>query len=121
MSFPNINFKITNAEVDENLKIIAENKLSTLSKFIGEAHSICDLEFEKITNHHNQGNIHRVEINLQINGDLHRTEATDETFEKALDKAKEELWNKLQSVQGKRETLFKRGARKIKEMMIWNR
>lgn len=119
MSFPLVNFKITNAEVDDNLKTIAEGKLSGLDKFIGDAPAICDFEFEKITNHHQQGNIHRVEVNLEVNGKLYRAEATSETFEKAIDEVKDDLWNKLQSVHGKKEALLKRGARKVKEMIRW--
>jgi len=121
MSFPSINFKITNTEIDDTLKDIAENKLSVLDKFIGNHSSICEVEFEKITNHHQQGDIHRVEVNLQIDGKLFRAESTAESFEKSLDEVKEDLWNKLQSIKGKKDTLLKKGARKIKEMMIWNK
>lgn len=117
MSFPMINFKVTNTEVSDQLKDIAENKLQTLEKFVGDAPAVCDLEFERITNHHQNGNIHRVEVNLELNGKLHRAEATDESFEKAIDEVRAELENKLRSHQGKRETMILRGARRMKEMM----
>ncbi len=111
-----INFKATNTEVSDNLKDLAESKLANLTKFIGDAPAICDVEFERITNHHN-GNIHRVEVNLEINGKLYRSEATNESFEKAIDEVRSDLYNELQSRQGKRETLVLRGARKVKQMM----
>jgi len=116
-----INFKITNTEISDQLKDIAENKLSTLEKFIGDAPAICDLEFERITNHHQSGEIHRAEVNLEINGKLYRAEATADSFEKAIDDVRAELYNELQSQQGKKETLMKRGARKVKEMMRFGR
>ena len=112
-----INFKATNTSVSDHLKDIAENKLSSLDKFIGEAPVVCDVEFERVTNHHQQGLIHRVEVNIEINGQLYRAEATDESFEKAIDIAKDQLYQELQSRQGKRETMLLRGARKMKEMM----
>jgi len=117
MSFPMINFKATNADVSDHLKDITENKLSTLEKFVGEAPAVCDVEFERITNHHQNGNIHRVEVNLELNGKLYRAEATEETFEKAIDEVRADLEHELHSRQGKRETMVLRGARRMKEMM----
>lgn len=121
MSFPMINFKSTNTEISDDLKYVAENKLATLDKFIGEAPAICDVEFERVTNHHQQGEIFRVEVNLQIEGNLHRAEATAESFEKALDQTRDDLQHELHAKQGKQETLFIKGARQIKEMMRWGR
>lgn len=112
-----INFKVTNAEVSDQLKDVTERKLASLAKYIGDNPAICDLQFEKVTNHHQQGNVFRVEINLEIGGQLSRAEATAENFEKAIDDAKAYLERELDSRRGKRETLWKSGARKIKEMM----
>lgn len=117
MAFPMINFKSTNTSISDHLKDVAEEKLSTLNKFIGEAPVVCDIEFERITNHHQQGNIHRVEVNLELNGKLYRAESTAESFEKAVDDVRNDLNHELHSEQGKRETLLLRGARKMKEMM----
>jgi ribosomal subunit interface protein len=117
MSLPMINFKATNTEISDHLKDITENKLASLDKFIGDAPVICDVEFKKITNHHQNGNIHGVEINLEINGKLYRAEATAESFEKAIDEAKGDLHHELHSRQGKQETMVLRGARRVKEMM----
>ncbi len=117
MSFPMINFKVTNAEVSDQLKTVAEHKLTSLEKYIGSSPAICDVEFEKVTNHHQQGNVFRVEVNLEVAGKLFRAEATSESFEKAIDEVRADLENEMQSVQGKRDTLWKKGARRVKEMM----
>ncbi len=117
MSFPMINFKVTNAEVSDQLKTVAEHKLTSLEKYIGASPAICDVEFEKVTNHHQQGNVFRVEVNLEVTGKLFRAEATSESFEKAIDDVRADLENEMQSVQGKRDTLWKKGARRVKEMM----
>lgn len=121
MSFPMINFKATNTEVTGQLKNLTESKLATLEKFIKDAPAICDVEFEKITNHHQQGKIFRVEINLEVQGKLFRAEATAESFENALDDAKNDLQQEMHSAQGKRFTKFMNGARKLKEMMRFGR
>jgi ribosomal subunit interface protein len=120
MAFPNINFKITNANVGDELKAVVASKLSSLEKFIGEAPSVCDFEFERVTNHHQQGNIHRVEINLEVNGKLFRAETTEETFEKAIDKVRHEIEEGLRRASNKENTLFKKGSRKLKEMLHLN-
>lgn len=117
MSFPMINFKITNAEVSDQLKTVTEHKLASLDKFIGDNPAICDVQFEKITNHHQQGRVYRVEINLEIGGQFYRAEATDENFEKAIDVVKGDIEHELQSARGKQETLWRQGARRIKNMM----
>lgn len=117
MSFPMINFKITNAEVSDQLKTVTEHKLATLEKYIGNSPAICDVEFEKITNHHQQGDVFRLEVNLEIGGRLYRAEATTENFEKSIDDVRSDLEREIQSASGKRETLWKKGARRMKEMM----
>jgi ribosomal subunit interface protein len=120
MSFPIINFKATQAEISDNLKDVTENKLRSLEKFIGAAPAICDVEFEKITNHHQQGNIHRVEVNLEVNGKLFRSEATSDSFEKAIDEVRSELDEELRRARGKKETMLKKGGRRLKELLRWS-
>lgn len=116
MSFPSINYKKTNVEIENRLLDLMEQKLRTLEKFVGSAPTICDVEFEKVT-HHQTGNVHRVEVNLDLNGKLYRTEAVSDTFEKAIDEVRDELDNKLRSESGKKETLLKKGGRKLKELL----
>lgn len=119
MSFPTINFKLTQTEITDNLKSVTENKLRGLEKFIGAAPAICDVEFERITNHHQGGNIHRVEVNLEVNGKLFRAEATSESFEKAVDEVRADLDAEMRSARGKEETMFKKGGRRLKEWIRW--
>lgn len=121
MSFPIINFKFTNTETDEKLQDLASNKFNGLQKFVGEAPAICEVEFEKITNHRQQGKIHRAEINLEINGKLYRAEATDETFERAIDEVKSELEESLRRARGKEDTMLKKGGRRLKQILNWGK
>ena len=78
--------------------------------------SICDVEFEKMTVQQN-GNVFRMEANLEVDGKLYRAEATMDSFEKAIDEVRSELDKELRRANSKKETLFKRGGRKIKEML----
>jgi len=115
MSFTDIIFKSTNITVQENLKSLVVQKLTSLEKYIGDETDFkCEVEFEKITSHNN-GNICRVEVNLWLSGKLHRAESTKETFEAAVDIVRDELDSELHKDHDKRQTLARKGGREIKE------
>ena len=113
---PTINFKATNTEVDDSLKTLAEQKLQALEKFVQDTPAILDVEFEKVTAQQS-GNIYRVEANMQLDGWLFRAQSTMDSFEKAIDEVRDQLDKELRRNAKKQETLFKKGARKIKEML----
>lgn len=118
MSLPTIiKYKSTRVVVEDDLKDITDNKLSTLSKFISDDEGVtCEVEFEKVAARNN-GRIFRVEVNLEVAGSLYRAEATEESFERAIDEVREELDKEMRRANRKKESLFRRGGRKIKEMM----
>ncbi len=116
MSFSNIHFKVTNAEVNNYLKQLVADKFESLKKFIGEAPFVCEVEFEKVT-HHNTGDIYRLETNLEVNGKFYRAEATEDSFEKAIDAVRSDLERELRHQNTKRDTMLRRGGRKLKEML----
>lgn len=117
MAFPMIRFKATNTELNGSLQDVLEMKLHSLEKYIGdETDLICEVEFEKVTAQ-NSGPIYRVETNLSIGGKLHRAEATETSFEEAIDEVRNELDKELRRSNKKQETMFKRGGRAIKEML----
>lgn len=120
MTFPTITFKQTNITVDDHLPDLIEQKLITLEKFIGEAPSLCEVEFERLT-HQQTGDIHRVEVNLTVNGKLYRAEATAESFEAAVDEVRDELDAELRRTREKDNTLLKRGGRKLKSLLRFGR
>lgn len=118
MTFPTITFKQTNVTIDGHLPDLVEQKLITLEKFIGEAPSLCEVEFERVT-HQQTGDVHRIEVNLTVNGKLYRAESTADSFEKAIDEVRDELDKELRRARKKDDTLLKRGGRKLKELLRW--
>lgn len=120
MSFPIINFKKNDADVTEALLELAEEKLQTLEKFIGEAPTLCEAEFEKVSNQQS-GFVYRFEVNLEVNGKLYRADAVGDSFEKAIDEVRNELDKELRRARDKKDTLIRRGGRKIKEMLRFGR
>lgn len=117
MAFPMIQFKATNTELDGALQDLVEQKLHSLKKFTGEGQDLkCEVEFEKVTAQQS-GNVHRIEVNFYQDGKLFRAEATEESFEKAVDEVRNELHKEMRRSRKKEETLLKRGGRVIKKMM----
>jgi ribosomal subunit interface protein len=121
MSLNPVAFKQTNTPVDYKLQELLKNKFQSLSRYVGEASDLrCDVEFEKVAPHQH-GPVYRIEVNLFAYGNLHRAEATEESFEAAIDVVRAELEAELEKARGKRQTLWRRGARRMKEMMRFSR
>ncbi len=121
MNFPTITFTHKNVSPDQTLQQLVTNKLSSLKKYLVGARSVrCELEFERTTAHA-QGPVCRIEVNLWRGDRLSRAEATEETFEKAIDEVRRNLEHELERAHDKRVSLFRKGARRIKEMMRWGR
>ncbi len=112
-----IQFKATNTELLGDLQDIMEQKLHSLEKYIGDETDLkCQVEFEKVTAQ-NSGKIYRVEVNLHVGGQLYRAEATETTFQEAIDEVRDELDKEMRRANKKRETMLKKGGRIIKKMM----
>lgn len=121
MAFPTINYKATNTELQKDLTDLLEAKFTSLEKYLGdETDCKCSVEFEQVAPHKN-GEIYRVEANLWLHGTMYRADATETQFEKAIDEVRAELDKELRRARSKRQSLLKRGGRKIKDMMRFGR
>lgn len=117
MAFPMIQYKATNTHLDGAWQDLIEQKFKSLEKYLkGATDTKCQVEFEKTAPHQN-GDVHRVEVNLFVSGKLFRAEATEHSFELAIDEVKAELDRELNKSHKKSETLLKKGGRKIKDML----
>lgn len=117
MNFPTITFIHKNVSPDISLQTLVRNKLTPLQKYLEGARSVkCEVEIEKMTSH-NSGPICRIEVNLWRGDRLSRAEAIEETFEKAVDEVRRHLEVELERAHDKRVSVFRKGARRLKEMM----
>lgn len=116
----NVTYKYNDIEEAKALAPVADVKMhQVLQKFVDEGLSVlCEVEFEKIANHQN-GKIFRVEANVTIGGTLYRADASEESFEKAIDEVRDELDKELRRSKGKQQSLLKRAGRKLKEKLTW--
>lgn len=112
-----ISYNYNNHAEAQALTAITDQKLNTLSKFIPAGTPvICEAEFEKVSANQ-KGAIFRFEVNLQVDGTLHRAEATEESFEQAVDEVRDELDKKLRRNKSKKDTLSKKAGRAFKNLI----
>jgi putative sigma-54 modulation protein len=113
----NISIKTTNIELTPALKDYTEKRITKASKFIGKD-VVVAVEIGKTTNHHKHGDVFRAEINLTIFlGKQFRAVSEKPDLYEAIDDVRDEIVRSVSSEKGKTDTLWKKGARKIKYMM----
>lgn len=121
MTFTNTTFKHTNTTPDEKLQDLIIDKFSSLDKFIqNETDVRLEVELEKMPTGHT-GPVYRMETNFWLAGKLYRSENNQDSFEKAIDHVRNEIEKEVRRDHKKQNSLFRRGRRKIKEMLLGGR
>lgn len=113
-----INIKATNIELTEALRAYTEDKVRMIEKLLpAEAAAIAEVEVGKETQHHKNGEVFRGEINLEYSGQhLYAVEHASDLYA-AVDLVKDEMARLIKDRQEKKNTLMRRGGRKIKNML----
>lgn len=113
----NISIKTTNIDLTPALKDYTEKRITKASKFLGKE-TTAFVEIGKTGNHHKSGDIYRAEINLTTSlGKNFRAVSEKPDLYEAIDDVRDEIVRSVSSEKGKSETLWKKGARKIKFIM----
>lgn len=114
-----INIHTKNMELTEAIENYVNERVGSLKKLIKNADStiLAEVEIGKTTMHHNAGNVYRAELNISYSGVFLRAEATKEDLYAAIDEVKDEMMRELRQKKTKEESLFKRGAIKIKHLL----
>ncbi len=110
-----INFEITPAIDDYITK-----KFSSLEKFLDrkDGEVICEVEIGRTTKHHNSGDIFKAEINLNEPGSKQVYAVAEEVdLYTAIDIVRDEAERAIVSRKTKSDTLFRRGASQIKDLI----
>jgi len=114
----NINFKTKGTEINNDVKVYAEEKVQSLVKFLGKDadNARFDIEFSDDPKHVS-GNVFRVDI-VAIAGkiDMHAV-GHGESFQAAIDLAKDELARRLTRNKTKERNILRKGSRMIKDML----
>lgn len=111
-----INIKATNIDLTPAISDYVEKKVSTLEKYLnGEI--VAQVEVGKTSEHHKSGDIFRAEVHITGVGlDVYASSEQSDLYA-AIDLVKEEMSTTLQRGKNKKEALYRRGARMIKDML----
>ena len=118
----NITIKATNITLTPELHSVCEKKLGGLKHFIDieNPNVVIHVELSKITKHAT-GDVFRADVNIRSAGKLIKAVSDGQDFSEALDKVKDELAQEFKKVKGKKTSLFRRGARRIKNLLRFGR
>lgn len=109
-----INFDITPA-IDEYVN----KKISSLEKFLErkDEEVICEVEIGRTTKH-NSGDIFKAEVNIVVPGSNQIYSVAEEVdLYTAIDIVRDEAERAIVSQKSRRDTLFRRGASRIKNLI----
>lgn len=110
-----IKIKGTQIDITDAIYDYIHKKLSGFEKFLSDGSKI-EVEVAKTTNHHHHGDIFKAEININIKGKFHRAVSQKADLYSAIDEARDEMFNILSSNKDRKQTLWKKGAQKIKNI-----
>ncbi|MFA5228460.1 MAG: ribosome-associated translation inhibitor RaiA [Candidatus Paceibacterota bacterium] len=98
-----IKIKATNLELTEYLRKLVDQKIKKISKLLPEYPDlIIEVELDKITKHHQKGDIFRSEVQFQVpGGKMIRAESSRENFRLSLSDVKEQLMLQIKKYKDK--------------------
>jgi len=116
------NIKATGIELTPALAAHVESKMSMLDKFVGGYQEVyADVEIGKRTKHHKTGDWFFAEANLYLSGRPVRQVNEEADLYAAIDKMKDGLAELVRHREKRKNTLFRRGGRAIKNLFRFGR
>jgi len=114
-----LNIKGTNLEITPSVHEYVSKKIEDLTHFFSDhlERATVFVEIGRTTQHHNKGDVFRAEITIKVGGEPIRTEAIAGEWHAAFDLAKEEINLKVAKFKNKKDTLYKKGVRALKNLM----
>lgn len=119
-----INVKATGMELTPAISSYIYKKISSIEKYLpaadiekSGANTVAQVEVGKNTRHHRAGNIFRAEVHITGAGlDLYSVSEETDLYA-AIDIVKDEIVRNVVQLKDKRQTLARRGAEMMKNMM----
>jgi ribosomal subunit interface protein len=111
------NIKATNIVITPETQEYLDKKLQMIERIASAKNLFCEVELGKTTNHHNQGDIMRAEINCTMDGKYFRSVSEQDSLHAAIDLAKDEILEEIKAFKTKRTTLVRRGGAMMKNII----
>lgn len=115
----NIKIRAINFDLTSAIEEYVNKKIFSLSKFIhGGEEILCEVEIGRTTKHHNSGDIFKAEVNIMLPGGKQvYTSSEQADIYTAIDMVRDETERALVTEKNKKDTLFRRGATRIKNLL----
>ncbi len=117
-----INIRSKNLEITPAINDYVLRRIESVEKFLGHNKDVVDasvfnIEIEKTTHHHKEGEYFQAEVVAHVNGQNFNVKSIKEDLYQAIDDVKDELTRVLESRKEKRIGLLRRGGAKIKNIL----
>lgn len=105
-------------EITEAIDSYVIGKMKSLERFVPKDDTSAKLaiELSKTTNHHQNGDVFQAEAQLHIRGKDITVHNTQDDLYKAIDILKDMVTRELTSHKDKGQSMFRRGAQKVKAL-----
>ncbi|MEX2013690.1 MAG: ribosome-associated translation inhibitor RaiA [Parcubacteria group bacterium] len=115
-----INIRATGIELTQAISDYVYKKISPIEKYLDKKSNpdiVAQVEVGKSTRHHKTGNVFRAEVHIiGVNLDLYAVSEMEDLYA-AIDIVKDEIVRNVIQLKGKRETLARRSAELMKNML----
>jgi len=113
-----IKIKATNIDLTDDIRNYVNKKIQKIEEIIGDDPTLLiEVEVGRTTAHHQNGDIFRAEINLNIRNKQYRSEAEKDTLYSAIDEAQEEILQIETKEKSKKISIIRRGGRTLKDLI----
>lgn len=110
--------KSTNFSLTPSINEYVNSNLRPLEKFFQGIDEVdMRVEVGRSTFHHKKGEVFFAEANINLGKRLLRAHAEAFSVQAAIDEVKDELKSEIFKFKGKKETVFRRGARSISKLL----
>lgn len=112
-----INIKASGLDLTPAISAYVDDKVAMLDKlFVHDLAVYADVEVGKRTHHHKTGELFFAEINIHSLGKIIRHVTEEYDLYAAIDKMKDGVAEEIRNLDKKKETLFRRGGRALKNL-----
>ncbi len=101
----------------EAIESYLDKRIKILDKLVKDKGAYATVELSKTTAHHRTGDVFRAEVNLQANGKEFYASVEKDDLYAAIDEMKDDIEAEIKKFKGRSETVFRRGARKMKDIL----
>lgn len=116
----NFHIKTDGFDLTPDVTSYIHEKLGVIEKYLGNVENkevLAEVEVGRRLKGQNKGDVFRAEINLTHEGKMYRAVTKAGDIFSALDELKDEIGKEVKRSLNKKEDIFRRSARKLKEML----